>query len=416
MMLDNKWNKILSDDLIEDVLTNRANKEELYIFNKLKDIPLNKEKINKISAYLNQNPKTKVDYEEQLDASSIKIYEKITSLQVNLIEQSEKGKIPKAGDIWLTKRIPEFPSGYEFEPVSEAKNIFLLTDPIPFVSENSEEDITKSYKECYVVLALPISFDKNFATDEDYIVQETNSVFGISFMIETGLEFNAVTGNLSKFIGRLTEIEQTELMNLYFKTNMMDYDDKYFPKDKIGKHVINENSIEYLYKKIENDNLKYLEEPVGMLDDFFKIDFDFSSVKDEGLYMRNEINLIGSQIEYKKIEYASTEKDENDISLMHHETLFSEIPKNLPGVQFSITKADDRILCAKFNSINDDKGKLVLIIKNKKDNSTIYESEFNIPDKGKIEYHQITGKLSNKFVELKLFYNSEVVLKKNLLF
>jgi hypothetical protein len=171
-MLDYKWNKILSDDLIENVLTHAANKDELYIFNKLKEIPLNKEKINKISEYLNQNPVAKVDYGEQLDASSNNIYEKIKSLNVTKIKKAEQSKSPKAGDIWLTKRIPKYPYGNEFEPVCEAKNIFLLTDPIPYVSDNSDEEINKSYKECYVVLALPISFDTKFATEEDYVVKE----------------------------------------------------------------------------------------------------------------------------------------------------------------------------------------------------------------------------------------------------
>jgi hypothetical protein len=415
-MLDYKWNKILSDDLIENVLTHAANKDELYIFNKLKEIPLNKEKINKISEYLNQNPVAKVDYGEQLDASSNNIYEKIKSLNVTKIKKAEQSKSPKAGDIWLTKRIPKYPYGNEFEPVCEAKNIFLLTDPIPYVSDNSDEEINKSYKECYVVLALPISFDTKFATEEDYVVKENNSILGISFMIETGLEFNALSGNLEKFIGRLSESEQIELMNLYFKTNKMDYDKTLIPNDKIGKPVFNENSIEYLYKKIENENIKYLEEPVNMLDDFFRIDHNLSSKTEEGISLKSEVLSSYSVIEKYKIEFASTEDNENDLSLMHHETLFTEIPKNLPGVQFSITKADGRILCAKINSNIHDSGKLIILIRNKKDNDIIFENKFDIPEKGKIEYHQITGKLTNKFVELTVLYKDEIILKKNLLF
>ena len=114
------------------------------------------------------------------------------------------------------------------------------------------------------MLALPVSFETQFALSEDVIFG--GSEYLPEFMIETRLEFNAIVGNLEKYVFSLDEKQIQQMMNVYFKSHEMEYNKKIYNRCTVGE--MTRSGI--LYKEIEEKNLDYLRNPVIRLNEYFK--------------------------------------------------------------------------------------------------------------------------------------------------
>lgn len=284
-MLIDKWNKYLPDYLIIDVLENNADAEDFLIFEKLKHLDDNKFRIRELEKVFSSNSE---DDKDKFVAEPSLIYDK------------DKNSItPQPGEIWSTYRIPKFPGENKIEPVAEAKFVYILAGAEAYQSEQVSEELTKHYPEYKTVLALPVSLYPELANEKDLIIPPNNEILGIPFAIETEIEFNAVAANLRSKEGKLDDALNEQLLNLYFKTNGMEYDPGILKNCKTGHAAVNKYSANHQYKLIEFENIKYLEEPVEALEEFFQTDINLSE------YFKNNIAEEESVKEYS---YAAGEK------------------------------------------------------------------------------------------------------------
>lgn len=322
MLRDELNIKYLSESRILRYLRNESSEEERFIVEKLRSNDINWENYALVKEMYEKGEFWEsTPSEKESDKYSEKYkneYNKFLKLVKKyhkpdpdfLVESHRLNDItePTAGQIWLTKAIPHL-AGYEFDPVSIPKYVYILSNPQPY-QPLDEQDEVKAYKEYFTMLVLPVSIDTEFATHEDYIIESGNNILSIEFMIETWLETNMLVCNLEKCIGELIPNQIDELLNVYFAANSMDYDKDIYNKAKKGKFHDKDYGDIYEFRRIEEENIQYLFEPVNKLEEFF------ASKQKEGFIKLLAILSLVSKI--KKIQsyyrFVSSSLD-NSISL-----------------------------------------------------------------------------------------------------
>jgi hypothetical protein len=388
--------KYLPEYLILRYLRNEASPAERLIVERLKSKDINRENFQLIKDMFDNNefrisdPK-KADYNKFLD-----LVKKYHSPDPNLFLKIESVK-PSVGQIWTTKAIPKL-GPYEIEPVVFPKFVYILTPPQPFQLLD-EEDYVQSAKDLYTMLVLPISTDTEFATHKDYIIPSGNNLLGTEFMIETWLETNAIVCNLEKYVGRLNELQIDELLNLYYFSNDMEYDETVYQKTLKGIfHDMDYGDI-YEFQRLEEENIEYLNEPVNKLHEF----------------------LTGEEWNTELIsdpQYAEAAVDENVLSpsqqiIQAEFVLFSD-----ENFELKLVILDEGQLYIRFKSlfieVEDDRlkkqGSIILKDKTSGEQLQLFE---NINLLKAIQYLHISKLLKNRLVEFSFFFDSKLYFLKN---
>ncbi len=265
-------NKYLTDEILEDYFLGQATDEEKFIIESLKDIEENRSRFSAgEELYKNIN---------LIPLSSAKKI-KISNLSQIEIHRHEA----RAGEIWRVKRIPAAPlNDKKILPAATYNFIYLLTSPEAAETGN-DSDLSKEYPELFSLSFLPISFDIQFATHKDILFPANNDILGLPFMIMTDIEKNTIVANLDKKIGSLEKEKDNEVLNVYFKTNKMKYDDSVLERTSVGNFTDDDYGDLVDYRPLIDANFDYLEESYLQLNEFFHIDemVDYSSIISENI-------------------------------------------------------------------------------------------------------------------------------------
>jgi hypothetical protein len=266
--------KYLSESRILRYLRNESSNEEKIIVEKLRSLDINWENYSLIKEMYakgefnksdESSEKYKNDYNKFIEL--VKNHHKPDPDILTEFQRLKNITEPKAGQIWLTKAIPLL-GGYEFEPVALPKYVYILTNPQPYQALD-EQDKVKTIEEYFTIFVLPVSLNTEFATHEDYIINPGNNILSIEFMIETWLETNMIVCNLEKCIGVLNDNQIDELLNVYFASNVMEYDKEIYKRAKRGNFHDKDYGDIYEFQHIEEENVEYLYKPVEKLEEFF---------------------------------------------------------------------------------------------------------------------------------------------------
>lgn len=238
-----KINKNIPEDIIEKYFSGEATNEEIYIVNKLKNIYDNPEEFE----FYQKLFQSKADYKEP-GYLNLTIYP--------LSHQKKILELPEPGEIWEVERIP---FGSNILPSAVKEYIFILTNP-EAITDIDENDKTYNNQEFFTFLFLPVSFEIEHATHLDYLISSNNDILGIPFMIMTDLENSTIVKNLSRKLGRLDDRQIDEILNLYFFSNHMEYDEELLNKTNRGEYYDLDYGEKYEYRIVANDNFQYLNE------------------------------------------------------------------------------------------------------------------------------------------------------------
>lgn len=274
--------KYLPESMILRYLRNESSEKERYIVDRLKTKNYNLENFLSLESMYKNGELKKQDPSEEEYRKFIDIVKKNIAEDSNpKLTVSNQQVEPRAGQIWSTKAIPQ-PEVFGFEPVVFPKFVYLLTDPQPF-QLLEEHDYVLELKDFYTMIVLPISIDTKFATHKDYLINSLNDLIGIDFMIETWLETNMIVCNLEKYIGTLDDNQINEVLNVYYASNGLEFDQEIYDRANKGRYHDDDHGDINEFQRLEVDNIEYLNEPVNKLYDFLYIDRDI---------VRNIIELI----------------------------------------------------------------------------------------------------------------------------
>ena len=258
-MIKKYWIRYLSDLQIYNYKSGKSSDEEKYIVEKLREFPANKARFEE---YVVQ-PIEK----ESLTKGINRLKELAKETQKIVLNKKEKNIKPRAGQIWKLKRVPEIPSSEEIIPIAQDVFVFLMSKPFPYVSDIVDEEISEDIKEAHLLNAVLISFDTHFAVENDVIYNDNNDYLGVSFMIQTELEFSVIRANLDFFVCELNQDDKNTVLEVYLKANALNYKEEIVNSACLGKSIESKEDYEYLYKMIQADNTKILAEPVNFLDE-----------------------------------------------------------------------------------------------------------------------------------------------------
>lgn len=399
--------KYLPDDMIYRFLRNESDDEEKNIVNKLKDDRLNKERFWEIvKSIKNQseaadNKPSGIIYEKmkrflQQSIAKENSYNYSKALKENLPPSVIKH--PSAGQIWITKRIINL-SKYEFA-VATPIIVYLLTNPeyYPFENNDMPEDFKRKYT---TMIVLPASFLTNYAAQEDYIVQEGDSVLNQEFMIETGLETNMLTNSLDHYLGELSNRQIKELLSVYEKChNLPDFDAELFNNAKKGKHSNKKYGDEYEFKLIELENIKHLSEPVSKLDKVSMELLEYESPRDIYENYREPTESL-----------AASDQDVKPPSGQN--TRAQLVLYSKENFEISLVVKDEGQLYIKLKLLVQQEGSNnLIIIKDALTNEELQKIE-NITLLKLIQYFHINKFLKNRLVTFSFFVNGRLYFQKN---
>lgn len=114
------------------------------------------------------------------------------------------------GELWLTSS--HFDALWGGEYTCERPKIVLVMTP-----DMDGEDPYEAGADYRRAEVLPVSFQHQFATHYDFLVDEEDSELGVGFMVEADMPLSLLRGQLSACVGRLPEglTREAELLRLY---------------------------------------------------------------------------------------------------------------------------------------------------------------------------------------------------------
>lgn len=400
MLRDDLNIKYLSESRILRYLRNESSKDEKYIVEKLLANDINKENFAIVKKMIANNEFKVPDLSSEQFKNNynkfITLVDKFHKPDIGLVSSHKLLNItePKAGQIWLTKAIPQL-APYEFEPVSVPKYVYILSNPQPYQPMDEQEEV-KAFKEYYTLLVLPISIDTEFATHQDYIIESGNNILTLEFMVETWLETNMLVSNFEKYIGELSPNQIDELLNVYFASNSMEYDENIYNRAKKGKFHDKDYGDIYEFHRIEEENIEYLYQPVEKLEEFFSVEewntelieepiFTLAA-GDENVMPPSEQKVYEEQIifinEYYEFKFVVLEKGQLYIRL-------------------------------KVKSVAPETSNGFILIKDKRANKNLQKIE-SINLQKAIQYLQVNKLFKNLLIEVSFFVNGKLYFLKNL--
>jgi len=409
MLRDELNIKYLSESRILRYLRNESSEEERFIVEKLRSNDINWENYALVKEMYEKGEFKESDKSAEKYKNNYKKFLEFVNKYHKpdpdfLVEAHKLNDItePKAGQIWLTKAIPKL-AYYEFDPVAFPKYVYILTNPQPYQPLDNQDEV-KVYKEYFTMLVLPISIDTEYATHEDYIIESGNNILTVEFMIETWLETNMLVCNLEKCIGGLSPNQIDELLNVYFAANSMDYDKNIYNKAKKGKFHDKDYGDIYEFRRIEEDNIQYLYEPVEKLDAFFFV---------EGWYDE----LLNQPVSEKLNEpvYAQAAGDENVIPPSQQRVYAELILLADKKFELKLVVLDKGQLYIRLKS-NIEKLKVSnnsIVIKDKITNEVLQKID-NIDLLKAIQYLHINKFLRDRLVEFSFFVDDRLYFLKNI--
>ncbi len=397
-MLRNELNiKFLPESMILQYLRNESCEREKMIVEKLITKEYNYENYLTLRDMLRKG-----EFDNKLPSE--KEYEKFNDLvkKHGLIDSDVDSKNrhikPLAGQIWTTKAIPQL-GAYEFEPVAFPKYVYILTNPQPYQLLDNEGYV-HNFKDLYTMLVLPISLDAEFATHKDYIIPAGNDPITLEFMIETWLETNMIVCNLEKYVGELTENQIDELLNVYYASNYLGYDQRIYKKASKGKFHDKDYGDIYEFQRIEEENIQYLYEPVNKLYDYLAIDENITK------------NILDNVLEPV---YALAAGDENVLPPEAQRVFASSIiySDDLYELKFVVLKYGQLYIRLenKAEIIKGCFGKI--IIKDKSVGAELQTSE-NINLAKAINYVKLNKRLNNRLIEFSFIKENKLYFLKNM--
>lgn len=272
-MIKESWIRYLTDFQISSYKSGNISKEETIIVEKLMSLPANKTRFEEFKVVQSDS----INLEEGIE----RLKELAQKGEKLVLNKKETNVELRAGQIWKLKRVPLLPSVDKILPYAQDTFVMLMSKPFPYVSDYVEEDISKEIHEAYLLNAVLISFDTHFAIENDVIFRDNNDYLGISFMVQTELEFHIIQTNLDYFVCELNHEDKMKVLEVYLKANGFDYNEEITSSVDVGKNIESKEDYEYLYKMIQMDNSKLLSEPVLFLDELLKVDFDLTVLINE---------------------------------------------------------------------------------------------------------------------------------------
>ena len=388
-MIKKYWIRYLSDLQIYNYKSGKSSDEEKYIVEKLREFPANKARFEE---YVVQ-PIEK----ESLTKGINRLKELAKETQKIVLNKKEKNIKPRAGQIWKLKRVPEIPSSEEIIPIAQDVFVFLMSKPFPYVSDIVDEEISEDIKEAHLLNAVLISFDTHFAVENDVIYNDNNDYLGVSFMIQTELEFSVIRANLDFFVCELNQDDKNTVLEVYLKANALNYKEEIVNSACLGKSIESKEDYEYLYKMIQADNTKILAEPVNFLDEILTPGRDITELIGESF----QVYETQESAEISRIS-EPTESNENKIKLFESSTCTLSIKRD----------EDNRIW---FNIICDESTNIDLEIVDIL-NRSIWKSGNKQIKMNKAKNILLTKPIYDKLVYIKLFINGNLEVKINVKF
>jgi len=248
------WNKILPRFLIENILYgNDLDDEEKFIYDSLKHYPINENNIEEIKNESDQKINKFSFSDKQKRLFTDRVFPNITL--------DTETPILKAGQIWSVHRIlPKVCNEEKIEPVAETSYLYLLSTPETYIFTAEDKEV-----ECKVFLFLPISFAIEYATHKDIIINE--SMIGVDkFMVHCSLESSSFTTVLDKYMGTLSEEIIKKLLNMYYFSQGMEWDEELYFNTEKGSLELDSGRIKLEYQKIQRENFNYLNEQIKFLE------------------------------------------------------------------------------------------------------------------------------------------------------
>ena len=388
-MIKKYWIRYLSDLQIYNYKSGKSSDEEKYIVEKLREFPANKARFEE---YVVQ-PIEK----ESLTKGINRLKELAKETQKIVLNKKEKNIKPRAGQIWKLKRVPEIPSSEEIIPIAQDVFVFLMSKPFPYVSDIVDEEISEDIKEAHLLNAVLISFDTHFAVENDVIYNDNNDYLGVSFMIQTELEFSVIRANLDFFVCELNQDDKNTVLEVYLKANALNYKEEIVNSACLGKSIESKEDYEYLYKMIQADNTNILAEPVNFLDEILTPGRDITELIGESF----QVYETQESAEISRIS-EPTESNENKIKLFESSTCTLSIKRD----------EDNRIW---FNIICDESTNIDLEIVDIL-NRSIWKSGNKQIKMNKAKNILLTKPIYDKLVYIKLFINGNLEVKINVKF
>jgi len=365
--------KTLPNELLSSYFNNECTNEDKYIIKQLIKYDHNKEK------YLHFKEVYKNKFAgEDLLTSKIMYFP---------YSKNKLTKMPQAGEVWSLKRVMPIINFNIIEPVAQERFIFILSEPLPL--ENSEGFVSENL-EYYYFLALPISFELNFATHHDYIIPSKNDVLGIGFMISTDYAFNVSNSQLDRYIGEIKSEDIEGILNMHFYEYGAGYKEQSYKSASKGIFFDDDFGPKFNYRFIIEENFDDITEYNAMLFEMFETK---TINKNAYTYISNPINRVAAD------DGTGTNLKEEKITLLKNKS---------HDIYLNITETGECILFITHNKsiIN---GNALLTIKSL-DNTILIEKDLDLT-KLKVNTKLEIKNLKDKFI-LSIDYNTANVLTK----
>ncbi len=365
--------KTLPNELLSSYFNNECTNEDIYIIKQLLKYDHNKDK------YLH----FKEVYKNEFAGADL-----LTSnIMYFPYSKKEFAKMPQAGEVWRLKRVMPVINCNIIEPVAQERFIFILSEPLPL--ENSDGVVSENL-DYYNFLALPISFELNFATHHDYIIPSNNDVLGIGFMISTDYAFNVSNNQLDRYIGRIKNEDIDCILNMHFYEYGADYKEQIYQNALKGIFFDDDFGPKYNYRFIIEDNFNDITEYNTTLFEMFET----TQINENTYtYISNPINRVAAD------DGTGTNLKEEKITLLKNKS---------HDIYLNITETGECILFITHNKsiIN---GNALLTIKSL-DNTILIEKDLDLT-KLKVNTKLEIKNLKDKFI-LSIDYNTANVLTK----
>lgn len=170
-----------------------------------------------------------------------------------------------AGQIWSVKNFLGSDQKLDVLPIAGHQLVFLLTNPNSLSDGIFAPDEPRLYTPDKYVEFLPVSFYTEFANHEDMIFPAENDLLGVEFMIETGITSLCLEKDLDHYYGTISQEDAEKLLNLYFRTNGMEFEQGLIDDTILGNRRDARGTVYDEFKEIEFENAQIIAEPVEKL-------------------------------------------------------------------------------------------------------------------------------------------------------
>lgn len=241
----------LPDHLIDDYLAGRCSSESEKLVEALRHLPENYLKFL-LAPVAEVEPGPDIGSPEEESGLSD------TYDQTSVID-------PAAGQIWSVKNFLGSDQKLNVLPIAGHQLVFLLTNPNSLSDGIYAPGEPRLHTPDKYVEFLPVSFYTEFANHEDMIFPAENDLLGVEFMIETGVTSLCLEKDLDHYYGTISQEDAEKLLNLYFRTNGMEFEQDLIDDTILGNRRELRGTVYDEFKEIEFENAQIIAEPVEKL-------------------------------------------------------------------------------------------------------------------------------------------------------